>query len=488
MKNHLRCGDAAKILKSLPDNSVDSLVTDPPAGISFMCSDWDSDKGGRDEWIAWLSGIMKEALRVMKPGAHGLVWALPRTSHWTATALENAGFEVRDIFNHIFASGFPKSLNISKAIDRYNGCNGIDTGKKSRSIDCVERGYDKEYESAAENSGYGTDQKFGLGFQIIEPESEDAKKWAGFGTALKPAVEHWILVRKPIKESTIAKQVLATGTGGLNIDGCRVGTEEITTTYSKGKSYTGANGIYSKFGKKDDETHKGRFPANLILTCNCPDGYGESKVTGAIVKQINEQYKDNTYSLGLKSFINNTNYKDTTTAHLPGCPCYELDQQSGYNCGQQAVVTGNEPSHKKKNKIYGDYSMVDGKYASPKDKPGGASRFFYCPKCSTKERNMGLDDKPSKKVNDGRDTPIDNPFQRGETERKNTHPTVKPIKLMTYLIKLITPPGGVVLDPFAGSGSTLIAAKKAGFYYYGIEQQKEYVTIARARLKAKDTK
>lgn len=113
--------DCLAALKDIEDNSIDALITDPPAGISFMGKSWDDDKGGRKQWISWLTEVMTECYRAMKPGAHGLVWAIPRTSHWTATALEDAGFEIRDVVTHLFGSGFPKSLDISKAIDKAAG-------------------------------------------------------------------------------------------------------------------------------------------------------------------------------------------------------------------------------------------------------------------------------------------------------------------------------------------------------------------------------
>ena len=199
-------GDCLEKLKLLDDNSIDALVTDPPAGIGFMGKEWDKDKGGRDGWIAWLTEIMVEAMRTMKPGAHGLVWALPRTSHWTATALENAGFEVRDCVYHLFGSGFPKSLNVGKAVDKLQGNEREITG-----IEKVDIGMQ------------GGSMHSGRSVNVIERETtKGTSPYEGYGTALKPAVECWWLVRKPLAESTVAKNVLAYGTGGLNIDGSRI--------------------------------------------------------------------------------------------------------------------------------------------------------------------------------------------------------------------------------------------------------------------------
>lgn len=194
-------GDCLEWLPEFDDAYFDSIVTDPPAGISFMGKDWDSDKGGRSEWITWMTSVMREALRVLKPGAHGLVWALPRTSHWTATALEDAGFEVRDVVTHLFGSGFPKSLDISKAIDKAAGVQGPITGKnpayRSRQLE-----HDANWKTPMR-----PEHKHG-------PATDAAKRWAGFGTALKPASEHWILVRKLMRY--LIK--LVTPPGGLVLD------------------------------------------------------------------------------------------------------------------------------------------------------------------------------------------------------------------------------------------------------------------------------
>lgn len=356
-------GDCLEILKTLKADSIDSLLTDPPAGIGFMGKEWDRDKGGRDSWIAWMTDVMAECYRVLKPGAHGLVWAIPRTSHWTATALENAGFEVRDVITHLFGSGFPKSLNISKAIDKAAGAEREVVGKKStyrkpqapNGWDCSKRA---EFETA--------------------PATEAAKQWDGWGTALKPASEHWILVRKPISEKTVAANVLKWGTGGINIDECRIGLSHGDDTSRKlSQKQSWKNTSPAGSGSVTDDWQKGRFPANLVLshTIFCGDECADD------------------------------------------CPVKMLDEQSGFG-----------------------------------DK-GGASRFFYVAKASKKDRGEG-----------------------------NNHPTVKPQKLMQYLAKLITPPNGIILDPFMGSGSTGVAAINSDFRFKGIEQDKNYFQIAEARI------
>jgi DNA modification methylase len=380
-------GDCLDLMPWLvSDESVDALVCDPPAGIGFMGKEWDHHKGGRREWIEWMTEIMRECLRVMKPGAHGLVWALPRTSHWTATALEDAGFEVRDVVTHLFGSGFPKSLDVSKAIDKAAGAKGPIVGKnpayRERQLE-----HDAKWETAMR-----PEHKRG-------PATDAAKQWQGWGTALKPASEHWILIRKPCSEKTVAANVLKWGTGALNIDASRVGIE--TIKISKGKGFgdagaygTGVNTITA------GTPHQGRFPANLVFT------------EGEAVEMLDAQSAD--------------------------------------------------------------------------AKGVGASRFFYVAKISKAERNAGPEGIDAKRAPLGDDRPSGGSMSRldGRAERmnQNTHPTVKPKKLMTYLIRMVTPPGGTVLDPFMGSGSTGVAARDAGFKFIGIEKEEEYFEIAKKRI------
>jgi hypothetical protein len=395
-------GDCLEKLKELDSDSIDSLVTDPPAGISFMGKEWDHHKGGRDEWIKWLTDVMRECYRVLKPGAHGLVWAIPRTSHWTATALENAGFEIRDVVTHLFGSGFPKSMDISKAIDK--------AAKAKREV----VGYHKNPASSLGNDINMDGGKAHDVVAITAPATESAKKWQGYGTALKPASEHWILIRKPISEKTVAKNVLKYGTGGINIDGSRINLMPGEVTHGSG-AVIKSGATYSKEGecgfKTENERRgvanltstKGRFPANLVLSHNddCEDECTE------------------------------------------GCAVTMLDQQSG-NLGSGGNKTGC-----KKSELLG-WTGTDN--VRIKD-TGGASRFFYCAKASKSDRGLG-----------------------------NNHPTVKSTKLMSYLVRLITPQGGTVLDPFMGSGSTGVAAKKEGFGFIGIEREPEYLDIASKRI------
>ena len=267
-------GDCLEVLKTLDENSVDSLVCDPPAGIAFMGKDWDKDKGGRTAWVNWMTEVMRECHRVMKPGAHGFVWALPRTSHWTAWALEEAGFEIRDSVHHLFGSGFPKSLDVSKAIDKMYGAERdvVGYGKLNPRDK-------KSYEPKAKNEIF--DRNKGMKkLEITAPSTPEAKQWNGFGTALKPAHEVWWLVRKPLSEKTVAKNVLRYGTGALNIDASRV--EAADQVIHPTKISTNKHEGYQRPWNKDpsareraDEqkriaaqkcNEQGRFPANLIVS------------------------------------------------------------------------------------------------------------------------------------------------------------------------------------------------------------------------------
>jgi DNA modification methylase len=449
--NKVICGDAIEQLKIFPDNYFDSIVTDPPAGISFMGKQWDADKGGRNAWINWLSNIFIEARRSLKPGGHALVWALPRTSHWTATALEDAGFEIRDCIYHVFGSGFPKSMDISKQIDKQAGAEREVIGKYQRP-DGTDRIYEN-WSSKEEEHLFDTSSKV-----VTTPSTPEAKQWSGWGTALKPAVECWWLVKKPLSEKTVAENVLRWGVGGINIDGSRVPFKntsdynEVVNNYKGGieratnsKETWKLHGGGWKLGEGieiPDET-KGRFPANLIH-----DGSDEvinmfpNTKSGAMTKPY--KYTNNGFSLGK--------------------PTGETKQ----------IHDANE---------------------------GSASRFFYCAKPSRSERDAGLQNIKEKIMGHNRfdkcaicggyilqnpDRPsacrCAKPVRKDNAMKGNHHPTVKSQALMEYLIKLITPPNSIGLDMFAGSGSTLIAYKKLGHQYIGIEIDPEYCKIAEQRL------
>jgi hypothetical protein len=370
-------GDCLTVLPSMPADYFTSLVTDPPAGISFMGKAW--DKGGVG-WVDWLTAVMKECLRVLKPGSHALIWALPRTSHKTMTAVENAGFEIRDVIYHLFGSGFPKGMDVSKALDKAAGT--------ERHLIGVDQKWIKRVGSNHGESTY-TDKSFGCvgpnGGKITAPATDEAKQWGGWNTALKPAVENWILARKPLSEKTIAANVLKWGTGALNIDACKIG-DDVHWSGHKGKSVNCYGGWTVNHGPNAGQWKEGRYPANLI--CSEPELLGD------------------------------------------------------------------------------------------------VARYFYCAKASMKERNAGCEGFPMQDLPGVYDCSIDGsiPTKKITQPRQNNHPTVKPLALMRYLCRLITPPAGTVLDPFMGSGSTGVAALQEGFDFHGVEADTEYFKIAQARL------
>jgi site-specific DNA-methyltransferase (adenine-specific) len=387
-------------MKAMPDNSVDSIVTDPPYELGFMGKSWDASG------IAFNIEVWQEALRVIKPGGHLIAFSGSRTYHRMAVAIEDAGFQIRDQIMWVYGSGFPKSHNISKGIDKAAGAEREVVGQKITG-------------NARTDEGWAGGQ---ITIDETAPATPAAKQWQGWGTALKPAHEPIVLARKPL-QGTVANNVLTFGTGGLNIDGTRVGNEVMPASTGEALS----NG---KYGDKvwDTPEKTGRFPANFIH-----DGSDE----------VVALFPDSKSTSGKKQ-PNNTN-----------------------------------------NEVY------SGTWNSQPDKIGGfddsgsAARFFYCAKASKRDRNEGLEGFEAKRDHDGRkDGGVggDNPRNRTNNAKLNHHPTVKPTSLMQYLIRLVTPPNGIVLDPFMGSGSTGKACAYEGFDFIGIDQSAEYVAIAQARI------
>jgi len=406
-------GDCREILRGLADNSVDSVVTDPPYELGFMGKKWDSTG------IAYDVTVWAECLRVLKPGGHILAFGGTRTWHRMAVAIEDAGFEIRDSIAWMYGSGFPKSLDVSKAIDKAAGYQGEVIGTETVDVG-IQGG----------SMHAGRSQK--LEEREIRELSSEAKQWEGWGTALKPAFEPIVVGRKPFaKGSTVAANVLLHGVGGLNIDASRIGSEPVTiNTFDSGaKPFGGAVG--EAYTSRQSE---GRWPANVIL---------------------------DEYSAGL------------------------LDEQSGVltSGALKPWVNGSVAS-----KTVASFSAgLDGKtrdYTADKSS-GGASRFFYCAKASKRDRNEGLDgleDISSKRYGDMAAGELPQQTARSERISKNFHPTVKPTTLMRYLIKLVTPAGGTVLDPFTGSGSTGKAALLDGYKFVGAELTEEYLPIIEGRL------
>jgi DNA modification methylase len=399
-------GNCIEVLKTLSENSIDSIVTDPPYGLEFMGEEWDApwkksevvevtdkstngifhDKGfshgirfsrglvEMQEFQKWCESWAKEAYRVLKPGGYILAFGGSRTYHRLAGGIEDAGFEIRDQIMWVYGSGFPKSMNISLSMDK----KGI-----------------------------------------------DSSKWKGWGTALKPAHEPIVMARKPL-EGTVVDNVLTWETGGINIDASRVPGEPVPI--NKLEEWSG-------FGQKIEPDYKqemntsGRFPANFIHD-------GSDEVVELFPNAKGGAYPAVRGKSDIGAFAQGGTHKDKPN---------------------QARVMGDE---------------------------GSAARFFYCAKANSKDRNEGLENHKNgqRDLFSGDDnTHTDNPVSN-EDKRKNTHPTVKPTELMRYLIKMVTPAGGTVLDPFTGSGSTGKAAMLDGYKFVGIEMNEEYVAIAKARI------
>jgi DNA modification methylase len=371
--------DCLLALQSLGDNSIDSIVTDPPYGLAFMGKRWDYDVPSVEIWT--------ECLRVLKPGGHLLAFAGTRTQHRMAVRIEDAGFEIRDMIAWVYGSGFPKSLDVSKAIDKAAGVERESSGQKVYAGGHVQN-------HAGGKQGYNTWKAKGVYCGSV-PASESAKQWDGWGTALKPSLEPITVARKPLA-GTVAANVLQHGTGGLNIDGCRIPTDSVRPLVVSDRR--DGNGVY-RDGLQGSRavsggTEEGRWPANLIHD-------GSEEVVGR--------------------------FPETTSGSLTGQPRTE-------------------------NKIYGSAANTLGTPRFHNGDSGSAARFFYAAKADASER------------------------------RDSKHPTVKPISLMRYLVRLVTPIGATVLDPFMGSGTTIEAARLESCKAIGMERESEYCCDAVKRL------
>lgn len=350
-------GDCLERLQDLPDCSVDAIVTDPPYGLSFMGRKWDYDVPASEIW--------EQCLRVLKPGGHLLAFAGTRTQHRMCVNIEDAGFEIRDMIAWVYGSGFPKSLDLSKAIDKAAGAERKPDKHTKRTTHVRHALSDS---CAAVRCGICGKSRNGTSCKcaLPQPATPAAQQWEGWGTALKPALEPITVARKPIK-GTVAQNVLEHGTGGINIDGCRVAHSEECRMMSPSQAHIdNPSDKCRQAGTREavlELKPEGRWPANLMHD-------GSEEVVELLLKT-----------------------------------------------------------------------------------DGSAARFFYCAKASKADREDG-----------------------------NFHPTVKPTDLMAYLCRLVTPPGGIVLDPFMGSGSTGKAAMREGFGFVGIEREAEYFEIAQQRV------
>ena len=412
----IHLGDCLDVLRTLDDNSVDSIVTDPPYGLSFMGKKWDYDVPAVEVWA--------ECLRVLKPGGHLLAFAGTRTQHRMAVRIEDAGFEIRDMIAWVYSTGFPKSLDVSKAIDKAAGAVREVVGPSRANIR-----EELKYGGNDPSHNHGR-----LGAVTHPPETAPAtdlaRQWQGWGTALKPALEPITVARKPLI-GTVANNVTTWGTGAINVDGGRVGSE---STQRTSNAETNGDGWGMGTNAHTNGSASGRFPANLIHA-------GSDEVLGL--------------------------FPETTSGANP---------TSRGGIGYMSSAKGQDSCDAPRG--------IDS---------GSAARFFYCAKASAEDRDDGCSALPAKsagQVTGGRvegsaglSSPRSGAGRRRE-ETRNIHPTVKPTDLMRYLCRLVTPPGGLVLDPFVGSGSTGRGAVLEGFQFVGIEREAEYVAIARARIDA----
>lgn len=570
-------GNNIELLKKYPDNFFDSIVTDPPYGLgkepnaeemlqAWITTGYLEVKGtgfmGK-EWDAFIPQpiFWKEVFRVLKHGGHVVSFFGTRTYDWGVMSMRLAGFEIRDCIQWLYGSGFPKSHNISKAIDKMGGQsldwfidyilkvseergitkkelsmlfpskNGKPTGwlwnkQNNQSITLEQYNTIKEYlklpfenieEAKREVIGRG---KAGLTkgdianfsgeteFDITAPSTDSAKEWDGWGSALKPANEPIVLARKPLEKGlSIAENVLKWGTGAINIDASRIGHNEAQKFTNREQRKEGWNMDNCGFDSTNNHTASadpsGRFPSNVILThhpeCEC---LGLKKVKGSsclpsdVGKGREGNHSNGIYGKKVSKITvsHNDEHGEETIENWEchdDCPIKVLDEQSGESKSSASIR-----NNKKRNEdnIYGGGKGIPQvSLESNFSDTGGASRFFYVAKASKSERNFGLEgfeEKTSGSLN------FRNPESSGRSEdapsienmggltqkRTNFHPTVKPVKLMQYLVRMITPPNGTVLDPFAGSGTTGVACKIDGFNFVGLELSEEYAKIAQARI------
>jgi len=401
--NHADIFEWAKNYQGAP---FDAVLCDPPYELGFMGKSWDSTG------IAFNKDMWEAVFNILKPGGHLLAFSGSRTYHRMAVAIEDAGFEIRDMIEWVYGSGFPKSLNIGKTIDKIQGNERVVTGSKSS--DDIRGGNMMNQETK----------------RITTYTTKGTSPYEGYGTALKPAHEPCVLARRPI-EGTVANNVLKHGTGGLNIDGSRIGHNEPVKTTNRKERSAGWNMENTGFDSTKNDTASanptGRFPANLIHD-------GSDEVVG-LFPDTGKSSSSMRGAGGGGDKVQQLNYR--------------ADSLRGHN-----------------------------------DNGGSAARFFYTAKASKSERNAGLEgfeDRARPTMNSG----IGGQPDQQRANNKNVHPTVKPLSLTKYLANLIKPPtGGRLLVPFSGSGSEMIGALQAGWEHVeGVELTEEYIPIAEARIK-----
>lgn len=549
-------GDCFEVLGKMADESVHAVVTDPPYGLEFMGAEWDApwqassssklfgDRAtGMPGWTVtrnptcrtckgrlrganrcecatpawdeatnatfvrqmhalqeWNGEWLSECLRVLKPGGFLLAFSGTRTYHRLACAAEDVGFEVRDMIEWFYGSGFPKSKDVSTAIDEHLG--------KADEREVVGQKHADRYPNGPGGTSFTVNGDGADGTRTAErtvetrAASEEAAKYEGWGTALKPAHEPILLARKP-PASTIARNFLEHGTGGLNIDAARIpsgdddlgGGDELASPRAHGEGWSRpwhddpellAAHAERVAGNVEKAESLGRWPANVILTHSVGCVLlGTRKVRG------DGNWAGSTESVGYEGGWDTTDHprdRRVPTEEVVevyecevGCPVAELDRQSG-DLKAGGKLKGDEPSQPFGGSVYGDMRRSSREWAGYGDK-GGASRFFYVAKASRAERNAGLEDLEPQPLNWSSGTANPGSFQSVGTERnvRNHHPTVKPIMLMRHLLRLVVPPDGVALDPFLGSGTTACAAALEDVALIGIERDPGFVDIAKRR-------
>jgi DNA modification methylase len=469
----IHTGDCVEVMAGMDAESVDAIVTDPPYGLEFMGKEWDrlgGDWGGAGDgglfdndksehpsrlgrkgpafrldkprfhanktMQEWHTRWATEAYRVAKPGAHLLAFGGTRTSHRLASAIEDAGWEIRDCLVWAYASGFPKSLDVSKAIDKAAGVEREKVavgGPVKRMIPGADQNKTGDW---TKNNG----REYQPGPEV--PATDAAKRWQGWGTALKPAWEPIVMARKPLR-GTVAANVQQYGTGALNIDGTRIGvSREVPASHSRTAPSIGATGIADRRVPEELDPNIGRWPPNLLLTDPLFDGGVDGVVGGGTAAGghgVGPRPREYYYE---KRALDPEDYGSISTSRRP----FDIGDTGTY------------------------------------------SRFFLIPKAARSDREPVLRGQLAEAVgkigNHGNLSAGDGLSEKlgSNRARENLHPTVKPVELMRHLVRLVTPPGGIVLDCFLGSGSTAIAAEMEGFAWIGIEKEPEYVAIAEARL------
>lgn len=453
----LHLGDCLDVMAAMTDSSVDAVVCDPPYALEFMGREWDAFTPARFQ--SWCEAWAAECLRVLKPGGYLLAFGGTRTYHRLACGIEDAGFEVRDSLHWLYGSGFPKSLDVSKAIDKSAGAAREVTGHRPAAVGgtrmTCKDGWERPWMDAEDARAKAR--------EITAPATEDAARWEGWGTALKPGHEPIVVARKPLAAGTVAANVLQFGTGALNIDGCRVAGAVPVVPQS---AFGGSNNNIRTAGRSGEmsEAHDaGRWPANIVFThsASC-EMTGTRRVGGSSHPQQHDSQPSGIFAdlrAGSRQY-GDASGMETVEAWdcAPDCPVAELDRQSGvvkssgiYNPvdhGPNGNATATSfPTPGVPGTMYGD--------------TGGASRFYpvfrYQAKAPKSERP---------RLPDG-----------------TAWPTVKPVDLMRWLVRLVTPPGGTILDPFAGTGATGEAAALEGFSSLLIERDPVAAELALQRLR-----